>query len=146
MEAAIAFRTSLARAFGALVARRRARDAADDRPNPASAIQGQLLRLSERREVAIYLREGTLWVADFIDGRGELVDAATWFRFNCGVPGASWSRRRMLLESALPLSWDLVGRIEELHRLEDTPTRIVSPESRAPRRDQTQELTHGPLF
>jgi hypothetical protein len=33
-------------------------------------IQGQLLRLSERREVAIYLRNDTLWIADFIDGHG----------------------------------------------------------------------------
>jgi hypothetical protein len=78
-------------------------------------IQGQLLRLSERREAAIYLRAGLLWVADFIDGQGELVDAATWFRFNCGMPGAASARRRMLLESALPLSWELVARIEGLH-------------------------------
>jgi len=136
MEAAIAFRTSFARAFGALVARRRARNAADDRPDPASAIQGQLLRLSERREVAIYLREGALWVADFIDGEGELVDAATWIRFNCGGPGASWSRRRMLLESALPLSRDLVARIEELHR----------PGIARPSIASRQEASHGPIF
>ena len=49
-------------------------------------IQGQLLRLSARREVAIYLRGGQLWVADFIDGHGELVDPETWFRFNCASP------------------------------------------------------------
>ena len=82
MKAAIAFRTSLARAIDALVARRRA--------TPSSgAIQGQLLRLGDRRETAIYLRGGTLWVADFVDGRGEIVDAASWFRFNCGLPGAT---------------------------------------------------------
>ena len=32
------------------------------------SIQGQLLRVSEHRAVAIYLREGTTWVADFVDG------------------------------------------------------------------------------
>ena len=81
-------------------------------PHP---IQGQLLRLSERREVAIYLRDGALWVADFIDGFGTLADAATWFRFNC-ASSASWHlRRRMALESAMPLSSVLIARIERLH-------------------------------
>jgi hypothetical protein len=80
------------------------------------SIQGQLLRLSERREVAIYLRDGTLWVADFIDGDGELVDAPTWFRFNCGALSTYHARRRMVRESAIPLSRELVTRIEDLHR------------------------------
>jgi hypothetical protein len=81
-----------------------------------TSIQGQLLRLSERREVAIYLREGMLWVADFIDGDGELVDAPTWFRFNCGALSTYHARRRMVRESAIPLSRELVTRIEGLHR------------------------------
>src|SRR6266478_435978 len=70
----------------------------------ASAIQGQLLRLSARREVAIYLRDDTLWVADFIDGRGEITDARMWFRFNCASVSATHARHRMALESAIPLS------------------------------------------
>jgi hypothetical protein len=82
----------------------------------ATAIQGQLLRWSERREVAIYLRKDALWVADFIDGDGELIDAVTWFRFNCGTPFTSYARRRMILESAMPLSGQLAARIECLHR------------------------------
>lgn len=82
----------------------------------APAIQGQLLRLSKRREVAIYLRNDALWVADFIDGHGELIDAATWFRFNCGTRASPQARRRMALESAIPLSEHLVERIEHLHR------------------------------
>ena len=81
-----------------------------------AAIQGQLLRVSERREVAIYLRKDALWVADFIDDHGALIDAATWFRFNCGTPATSYARRRMLHESAVPLSRQLVARIEGLHR------------------------------
>jgi hypothetical protein len=81
-----------------------------------SCIQGQLLRLSVRREVAIYVREGSLWIADFVNGHGELVDPAAWFRFNCGTPWArGQARRRMLLESAIPLSEELAARIEELH-------------------------------
>ena len=82
----------------------------------AAAIQGQLLRVSERREVAIYLRRDTLWVADFIDDHGALIDATTWFRFNCGTPATSYAVRRMVLESAVPLSAQLVARIEALHR------------------------------
>jgi hypothetical protein len=81
----------------------------------APRIQGQLLRLTERREVAIYLRDGALWIADFIDGSGTLSDAPTWIRFNCATP-ASWPlRRRMALESAMPLSDELIARIERLH-------------------------------
>jgi hypothetical protein len=86
----------------------------------ATAIQGQLLRWSERREVAIYLRKDALWVADFIDGDGELIDAVTWFRFNCGTPFTSYARRRMILESAMPLSGQLAARIESLHRSSTT--------------------------
>jgi len=82
-------------------------------------IQGQFLRLSERREVAIYLRRGMLWVADFIDGHGDLIDPQTWFRFNCGAPTTRQARRRMLLESAVPLSIDVAARIENLHRSAD---------------------------
>jgi hypothetical protein len=79
-------------------------------------IQGQVLRRTERREVAIFLVDGALWVADFIDGRGELIDAATWIRFNCGSASIDHAYRRMALESALPLSEELVARIETLLR------------------------------
>ena len=79
-------------------------------------IQGQLLRLSARREVAIYLLDGTLWVADFVDGCGELFEPETWFRFNCGSLDAREAQRRMLRESGLPLSADIEAKIEALHR------------------------------
>jgi hypothetical protein len=81
----------------------------------AVGVQGQLLRLSARREVAIYLREGALWVADFIDGQGEIVDPVSWFRFNCGGLTTSRARLRMIRESAMPLSAELIARIERLH-------------------------------
>ena len=74
------------------------------------------MRLSTRRQVAIYLHDDVLWVADFIDGRGEIVDAKTWFRFNCATALPSHMRRRMLLESAIPLSSELAQKVEELHR------------------------------
>jgi hypothetical protein len=97
----------------------------DASSTPRNSIQGQLLRISAHHTVAIYLREGSLWVADFIDGQGRLVDASIWFRFNCGSLSNSHALRRMTLESAMPLSTDLVARIEGLHRaVPETISRI----------------------
>jgi len=90
-------------------------------------IQGQLLRRSERREVAIYLRDGKLWIADFIDGVGELIEPEAWFRFNCGTPWARRAHRRMLFESATPLYSELASRIEQLHRTSPNTAQREAP-------------------
>ena len=82
----------------------------------ATAIHGHFLRASERREVWVYLCKDALWVAGFIDGHGTLIDATTWFHFNCGTPCTSNARRRMVLQSAVALSTQLVARVEGLHR------------------------------
>ena len=87
----------------------------DSKPGFARSIQGQLLRQTERREVAIFLHDGVLWVADFIDGEGKLIDATTWLRFNCGSLSSPQARRRMVFESATPLSEELIARIGRLH-------------------------------
>jgi hypothetical protein len=87
-----------------------------DARGPTTPIQGQLLRLTERREVAIFLCEGALWVADFIDGDGELIDAVSWFRFHCAALSTAHARHRMVLEAAIPLSDELVTRIESLRK------------------------------
>jgi hypothetical protein len=81
---------------------------------PSSSVQGQLLRRSRRRQAALILHDGRLWVADFVDGQGEIVDAATWVRFNCGTATSVESARRVELESAIPLSTELQMRIEGL--------------------------------
>ena len=86
------------------------------------SIQGQLLRVSEHRAVAIYLREGTTWVADFVDGQGVLIDVNTWFRFNCGSLANPYVARRIALESALPLPEELIVKIEALHRAKQPRT------------------------
>src|SRR5512146_2373677 len=80
------------------------------------SIQGQILRRTDRREVAIFLCGGALWVADFVDGHGELIDAVTWFRFHCADTAVTHAERRMLHESATPLSPELSARIESLLR------------------------------
>ena len=99
----------------------------DPQNSRASPILGQLLGLSKRREVAIYLRDGSLWIADFIDGHGELVEPKIWFRFNCATAGKGLARRRMLLESAVPLSAELAAKIERLHH----PNAVSSKENRS---------------
>jgi len=81
-----------------------------------SPIQGQILRLSRYRVVAIYLRDGAIGVADFIDGEGALVDVGTWIRFNCATTANAPALQRMALESAVPLSAEQVRSIEALHR------------------------------
>lgn len=102
-----------------MIERRSISELSSNTTGPASrrgvSIQGQLLRLSTHHTVAIYLRQGSLWVADFIDGHGQLVDANTWFRFNCGSLANSHALRRMALESAIPLSPELIAAIERLH-------------------------------
>lgn len=96
--------------------------------DPASTytLQGQVLRRSDRREVAIFLRDNVLWVADFVDGHGQLVDAATWFRFNCGDLANPEARRRMVRESAIPPSRELAARIAALLRDGDESPRDYS--------------------
>jgi hypothetical protein len=57
-----------------------------------------------------------LWVADFVDGHGQLIDAASGLRFNRGGARSTQARWRMALESAAPVSDELAQRIKALHR------------------------------
>lgn len=79
--------------------------------NRTSPLQGNLLRIGERREIAIYLRDGTPWVAEFNGGRGELYAVSAWFSLNQG----GRVLRRMEPVSVTPLPQDVVQRIERLH-------------------------------
>src|SRR5262245_7265408 len=97
--------------IGGMNAIRRCRQLEPQRP-----LQGQVLRRSRRREVALFLHGDALWVADFIDGHGELFDAVTWVRFNCASSSSAHAQRRMVLESAVPLSDELIARIDALQR------------------------------
>lgn len=99
-------------------------DGPEGETSSGDLILGQLLRLSARRTVAIYVRGGTLWIADFIDGHGELVDPKVWLRFNCGSPLARQTRRRTLLEGGMPLSSEILARIDALHRAVTDPKAI----------------------
>jgi hypothetical protein len=105
-----------------------------ERPSP---LQGQVLRRSKRREVAIFLHDDALCIADFIDGQGEIVDAVTWFRFNCATQASGQARRRMALESALPLSDELVARIEALRKAAPSATQTGTRDDENPNVDES---------
>ena len=86
-----------------------------------SAVQGSLLRLSERQEVAIYLREGAGWFADFHDGRATLHSVSEWHGSGSGRMLVH-AQRRDAVETISPLPDEVVQRIESLHRRMDEPT------------------------
>jgi hypothetical protein len=78
-------------------------------------MDGNLLRLSETREIAIYQRNGVAWVADFGGGRGELFTVGEWFALN----GRGSALRRVGCDASDPLPADVIERIERLHSAED---------------------------
>jgi hypothetical protein len=80
-------------------------------PEAASNLHGSLMRLGNHREIAIYLRDGMAWVADFRGGRGEVSTAGAWFALNQD----RWALRRATLDAVTPLPADIVRRIENLH-------------------------------
>jgi hypothetical protein len=80
--------------------------------NGTDPLHGSLLRIGERREIAIYLRDGTAWVTDFKHGHGEVSTAGAWFALNQD----RWALRRAALDAITPLPADIVQRIEILHR------------------------------
>jgi hypothetical protein len=85
----------------------------------SDTVRGHLLHLGERHQVAIYARNGMRWVAEFREGRGELIDAATWFHFHAGALRYSHGKRAAALESATALTQELLEEIERLHQTDE---------------------------
>jgi hypothetical protein len=81
-----------------------------------NSIDGHLLQLGEQHEVAIYTRDGVCWVAEFRDGRSELLNADTFFRFHANALRYSNRRHAAALESARALTPEVLERIERLHQ------------------------------
>jgi hypothetical protein len=71
-------------------------------PSSEDAIVGNIIHIGDGQSVEIYRRDGVCWVADIQGGVGQLVDAASWFRFHAGVLRYSHSRRAAALESMTP--------------------------------------------
>jgi len=86
----------------------------------ASPLHGSLLRLSEQREIAVYLREGAAWVADFDNGHAELHSASAWFSIGGGRMLVH-AQRRNAVEPISPLPDEVVPQIESLHRRMEEP-------------------------
>lgn len=93
-------------------------------PNGATRINGNLLRLSERREIAIYLRDGAAWVADFNNGGCEIFIASAWYSMSGGRMLAR-AQRRGEVETISPLPEAVVPRIEALHQRMARP--VIGP-------------------
>lgn len=81
-----------------------------------NSIDGHVLQLAEGHEIAIYTRDGVFWVAEFKDGRGELFNAGTFFRFHAAA--LRYSNRAYALASAssTAVTAEVLERIERLHQ------------------------------
>ena len=90
----------------------------------ATPIEGNLLRLGERREVAIYLREGVAWVAEFNNGRATLHSVSEWHSSGSGR-ALVHAQRRGEVEIISPLPEAVVQRIEALHQRMARP--VIGP-------------------
>ena len=81
--------------------------------NNISPLSGNLLRLRERREIAIYLRGGTAWVAELKKGHDEVFSVGAWFSlYGRALVNA---QRREEVSIISPIPEDVVARIERLH-------------------------------
>jgi hypothetical protein len=87
----------------------------DLRASTTTVTDGQLLRLREGHQVAIYKRNGVNWVAEFRNGRSELFDAAWWFYFHLGSLRYSHGIREAALDSATAITPEVLAKIERLH-------------------------------
>jgi len=79
-----------------------------------ASIDGYVIGRGGAHSIAIYERNGASWVAEFRDGRGELMNANTWFYFHAERLG--YWHRRQAYKSAQPLPLPMLVEIERLHR------------------------------
>jgi hypothetical protein len=88
----------------------------------ANRLQGSFLRLSERHEIAIYLRDGVPYVAEFRGGQGELHALSAWVDMrNLGS-----APRRAALDPIVPIPPEVTERIERLHRSAAKPAGLTA--------------------
>jgi hypothetical protein len=79
----------------------------------APSINGHTIVLGAGHSVAIYKRKGEFYVAEFLDGCGELAYADTWFRFHAGA--LRCYNGRAALRRSMPLTPEMMQKIERLH-------------------------------
>jgi len=78
-----------------------------------ASINGYVIGRGGAHSIAIYERKGVSWVAEFRDGRGQLMNANTWFYFHAERLGY-WNRRQAY-KSVQPLLPPMLQEIERLH-------------------------------
>jgi len=85
------------------------------KPRTAPSINGHMIALGAGHSIAIHQKNGEGFVAEFRDGRAELMHAGTWFRFHAG--GLRYCHnRRTAFQSSMPLTPEMLEKIERLHR------------------------------
>ena len=85
---------------------------AESQMSAAPSISGNMIDLGAGYVIATYERNGSCWVAEFRDGRGELEYAGSWFRFHAGRLRAARTARKY----PTPMTPEMVEKIERLHR------------------------------
>ncbi len=90
---------------------------AESKARIAPSINGHMITLGAGHSIAIYERNGAGFVAEFRDGRESLEYAGSWFRFNSGA--LRCIRGRTALEFSMPLTPDMLQKIEQLHAADE---------------------------
>jgi len=98
-----------------------------ERP-PFATISGTTLQLGARDTIAIYVWNELSWVARFRNGRGELSDAATWFRVHAGLLRSGRVGPVATIDTVETLSPEMTERIAQLHQDMDA-RRALRPRS-----------------
>ena len=86
---------------------------AESKVRTAPSISGNIVDLGAGHSIAIYERNRESYVAEFRDGGGTLEYAGSWFRFHAGA--LRWGKGRAALQSSMPLTPEILERIERLH-------------------------------
>ena len=93
----------------------------------ALPIDGHAVDLGPAHWAAFYDRNGVSWVAEFRGGRGEVMNANTWYYFHAGRLGY-WNSQRGGGRFSMPLTPDMLEAIQRLHEAKEA--RAVSPRKR----------------
>ena len=91
---------------------------AEAKVGSAPSINGHMITLDAGHLIAVYERDRACYVAEFRGDYGEFGSADTWFRFHSGI--LRYCRNgRASLDSAAPLTPEMVHKIERLHAASD---------------------------
>ncbi len=93
----------------------------------AATIDGHAIDLGPAHWAAFYDRNGVSWVAEFRGGRGEVMNASTWYYFHAGRLGY-WNSQRGGGRFSTPLTPDMLEAIQRLHEAKEA--RAASPRKR----------------